>query len=314
MVVVSEPTRNPAQLTDVSMLGLGAMGSALAAALLDAGRSVTVWNRTPGRAAELTTRGARGADSAREAVTASPVVVACLLKYDSVRDTLGPVADELRGRTLLNVTTTTPNESRQLASWAAEFGITYLDGAIMAVPAMIGAREGQIFYSGSRQAFDTLLPILDVWATSEFHGEDAGRASLVDLAMLSGMYQMFAGFIHGAAMVAPMGMSASEFAARQAPFLSAMTHGLAGFAEVIDGGDYTVPGQQSLDFSDLSHIVRASEEQDVDPAPIAGVQVLISRQIDAGHGREGFARIYESLRAARPATRPTARPEEGTAA
>ncbi|MFJ8925393.1 NAD(P)-dependent oxidoreductase [Streptomyces sp. NPDC102364] len=315
---MSEPTRNPVQLTDVSMLGLGAMGGALAAALLDAGRSVTVWNRTPGRAAELMARGARGADSVREAVTASPVVIACLLKYDSVRDTLGPVADELRGRTLLNVTTTTPNESRQLAAWAAEFGVTYLDGAIMAVPAMIGTREGQILYSGSRTAYDTLLPTLDIWATSEFHGEDAGRASLVDLAMLSGMYQMFAGFIHGAAMVAPMGVSASDFAARQAPFLSAMTHGLAGFAEVVDGGDYTVPGQQSLDFSDLSHIVRASEEQGVDAAPIAGVQALISRQIDAGHGREGFARIYESLRAAGPTarttTRPTARPEEGTAA
>ncbi|MCX4834999.1 NAD(P)-binding domain-containing protein [Streptomyces sp. NBC_01016] len=310
---MSEPTRKPVQLTDVSMLGLGAMGSALAAALLDAGRSVTVWNRTPGRAAELMTRGARGAGAVGEAVTASPVVV-CLLKYDSVRDTLGPVADELRGRTLLNVTTTTPNESRQLAAWAAEFGVTYLDGAIMAVPAMIGTREGQIFYSGSRKAYDTLLPTLDVWATSEFHGEDAGRASLVDLAMLSGMYQMFAGFIHGAAMVAPMGMSASDFAARQAPFLAAMTHGLAGFAEIVDGGDYAVPGQQSLDFSDLSHIVRASEEQGVDAAPIAGVQALISRQIDAGHGREGFARIYESLRAARPTTRPTTRPEEGTAA
>ncbi|MFD7292890.1 NAD(P)-dependent oxidoreductase [Streptomyces sp. NPDC059897] len=305
---MSEPNRNPAQLTDVSVLGLGAMGSALASALLDAGRSVTVWNRTPGRAPGLQ---ARLAGTAREAVTASPLVVACLLTYESVRDTLGPVADELRGRTLVNVTTTTPNESRQLAAWAAEFGVTYLDGAIMAVPAMIGTREGQIFYSGSRAAYDAVLPILDVWATSEFHGEDAGRASLVDLAMLSGMYQMFQGFLHGAAMVATMGMSASEFAARQAPFLSAMTDGFAGFAEVVDGGDYTVPGQQSLDFSDLSHLVRASEEQGVDPAPIAAVQKPIAQQIAAGHGREGFARIYESLRAAHPAT---TRPEEGTAA
>lgn len=314
MVVVSEPTRKPAQLTDVTVLGLGAMGSALAGALLDAGRTVTVWNRTPDRAPELTARGARRAGPVREAVTASPLVVACLLTYESVRDTLGPVAGELRGRTLVNVTTTTPNESRQLAAWVAEFGADHLDGAIMAVPAMIGTRAGQIFYSGSRTAYDTVLPTLDIWATSEFHGEDAGRAALVDLAMLSGMYQMFQGFLHGAAMVATMGMSASEFAARQAPFLSAMTQELAAYGEVVDGGDYTVPGQQSLDFSDLSHLVRASEEQGVDPAPIAAVQELIGRQIAAGHGKEGFARIYEGLRAARPAISPATRPEEGTAA
>ncbi|GAB7062922.1 NAD(P)-binding domain-containing protein [Streptomyces mexicanus] len=298
MVVMSEPTRDPAPSTDVTVLGLGAMGSALAIALLDAGRSVTVWNRTPDRAAEPVARGARAAGSVREAVTASPVVVTCLLRYPSIQQTLGPVAGELRGRTLVNLTTTTPNESRELAAWAAGHGADHLDGAIMAVPAMIRSREGQIFYSGSRAAYDTLLPTLEVWATSEFHGEDAGRAALLDLAMLSGMYQMFTGFFHGAAMVATMGMSASEFAARQAPFLSAMTHGLADYGKVVDGGDHTVPGQQSLEFSDLSHLVRASEEQGVDPAPIAAVQALISRQIAAGHGAEGFTRIYESLRLA----------------
>ncbi|MFJ2754397.1 NAD(P)-dependent oxidoreductase [Nocardioides sp. NPDC087217] len=293
---VSETNGNSIPSTDVSVLGLGAMGSALATALLEAGRSVTVWNRTPGRAKELVARGASAADSVPAAVLASPVVIACLLDHSSVEETLGLAAGELRGRTLVNVTTTTPNEARALASWAAEHGIGYLDGAIMAVPAMIGSRAGQIFYSGSRAAYDALLPTLEVWATSEFHGEDAGRASLVDLAMLSGMYQMFTGFFHGAAMVASMGMSAAGFAARQAPFLAAMTEGLAGYAEVIDGGNYTVAGQQSLEFSDLSHIVRASEEEGVDPSPIAAVQALISEQIAAGRGSEGLARVYESLR------------------
>lgn len=293
---MSETTGNSTLSTDVSVLGLGAMGSALAAALLDAGRAVTVWNRTAGRSTELVGRGAGAADSVSEAVLASPVIIACLFDHASVEKTLGPAADELRGRTLVNVTTTTPNEARELASWAAQHGIVYLDGAIMAVPSMIGPRAGQIFYSGSRAAYDALLPTLDVWATSEFHGEDAGRASLVDLAMLSGMYQMFTGFFHGAAMVATMGMSAADFAARQAPFLAAMTEELAGYAKVIDGGDYTVAGQQSLEFSDLSHIVRASEEEGVDPAPIAAVQALISRQIEAGYGAEGLPRVVESLR------------------
>ncbi|MDI3409256.1 NAD(P)-dependent oxidoreductase [Streptomyces cavernicola] len=294
---MNQPAGKPHQLTEVSVLGLGAMGSVLASTLLDAGRSVTVWNRTPGRAPELAARGARVVDSVRAAVTASPVVVACLLDHSSVQATLGPVADALRGRTLVNVTTTTPNESRALASWAADHGIDHLDGAIMAVPAMIGSGTGQIFYSGSRAAYDRLQPTFDLWAASEFHGADAGRAALVDLAMLSGMYQMFTGFFHGAAMVAAMGMSAPEFAARQAPFLAAMTQELAAYAKVIEGGDYTVPGQQSLHFSDLSHLVQASAEEGVDPAPIAAVQTLISREIAAGRGEEGLARVYEGLRA-----------------
>ncbi|MFI6348274.1 NAD(P)-dependent oxidoreductase [Streptomyces sp. NPDC050560] len=292
----------PPARTGVTLLGLGAMGSALAARLLGEGHPVTVWNRTPGRATALVERGAESADAVAEAVTARPLIVACLLRHPSVHETLDPVVDGLRGRTLVNLTTTTPVEARELAAWAAGYDIAYLDGAILAVPAMIGTPGAQIFYSGSQPVYERYRGVFDAWATSTYDGRDAGMASLIDLAMLSGMYQMFAGFFHGAAMVGSEGMTAARFAARTAPFLSAMTNGLAAHARVIDGGDYTAPGQQSLEFSDLSHLVRASEEQGVDPTPIAAVQTLISRQIGAGHGSEGLARVYESLRAEAAAT------------
>ncbi|GAB2469959.1 NAD(P)-binding domain-containing protein [Promicromonospora xylanilytica] len=285
--------------TGVAVLGLGAMGSALATTLLDAGHAVTVWNRTPGRADELGARGATATTTADEAVSSHPLVIACLFDHASVHQTLDPVIGRMRGSVLVNLTTTTPNEARELAAWTAGHGVGYLDGAIMATPPMIGAPEASILYSGSREVFDAVRPVLDLWATSTYDGEDAGLASLFDLAMLSGMYTMFAGFLHGAAMAGSVGVTATEFAARATPFLSAMTAGFAGYAAVVDGGDYTVPGQQSLDFSDLGHIVRASEEQGVDPAPVAAVQELISGQIADGHGAEGFARLYESLRAGR---------------
>lgn len=272
------------------------MGNALAGRLLDAGHPVTVWNRTPGRDASLVDRGAQRGETVAAAVSAQLLIVACLLRHGSVHETLDPVVDLLRGRTLVNLTTTTPNEARELAAWAADHDIDYLDGAILAEPAMIGTRDAQVFYSGSAAAFERHSDVLDAWATSTFDGPDAGRASLIDLAMLSGMYQMFAGFIHGVAMVGSEGMTATDFATRATPFISAMTDGFADFAQIIDGGDYTVEGQQSLDFSDLTHIVRASNEQGVNPATIAEVQALISQQNAAGHSAEGFARIYESLR------------------
>lgn len=293
-MTTTDSTPRPA--TPVTVLGLGAMGSALAATALAAGHPVTVWNRTPGRADALVTRGAREATAVGDAVMSSPVVVACLLKHPSVHEALDPVVDRLSGRTLLNVTTTTPDEARELAAWAAERGITYVDGAILATPPMIGAPEAQLFLSGSRAGHDLVRPLVSAWATTEYHGADPGAASLIDLALLSGMYQMFTGLFHGAAMVESAGMDAQDFAARATPFIGAMVPAFHGFAAIVDGGDYTVDGQQSLDFSDLSHIVRASDEQGVDPAPVAAVQSLISRQIGAGHGQEGFARIFESLR------------------
>ncbi|WTP62431.1 NAD(P)-binding domain-containing protein [Streptomyces phaeochromogenes] len=280
----------------VSVLGLGAMGTALAGALVKAGYTTTCWNRSPGKADELVAQGAEEAATARDAVLAGRLVVVCLLDHASVHEVLDPLSDKLAGRILVNVTTTSPAQSREFAEWAARAGVAYLDGGIMAVPDMIGRPGASILYSGSADVFDEYKSLLELWGTSTYFGEDAGLASLYDLALLAGMYVMFAGFLHGAAMVAPAGVTAGEFAALAAPWLTAMTGGFQGFAEVIDGGDYTVAGQQSLVFSSLGDLVAASADQGIGTEVVDMVQRLIQRQIDAGHGDEGFARIIESIR------------------
>jgi 3-hydroxyisobutyrate dehydrogenase-like beta-hydroxyacid dehydrogenase len=272
------------------------MGSALAAALIDAGHTTTVWNRSAGRTAALVERGATAAATAREAVLAADLVVVCLFDAASVHEVLDPVADELAGRALVNVTTTSPEEAAEIDAWATAHGATHLDGGVMAVPAMIGHPGASVLYSGSAATFEEYRPLLELWGESTYFGDDPGLASLYDLALLAGMYVMFAGFLHGAAMVAGAGVSATDFASRAAPWLSAMTGGFAGFAAIVDGGDYTVDGQQSLEFSDLSAVVAASSAQGISTEVVSVVQNLIRRQIDAGHGREGFARIVESIK------------------
>ena len=121
-------------------------------------------------------------------------------------------------------------------------------------------------------------------------------ASLYDLALLSSMYVMFAGFFHGAAMVGAAGVPAKEFAARAVDWLHAVVPAIAAYADVIDGGNYSVPGQQSLEFSDISDIVAASRAQGISTELVDVVQRLIHRQIDAGHGSDGFARVVESIK------------------
>src|SRR5687767_14729461 len=99
-----------ANSTPITFLGLGAMGRVLAATELEAGHPITVWNRSAGRADALGDHGASVAASVADAVGAAPVIVVCLLDHASVHETLDPVAATLTGRTLINLTTTTPNE------------------------------------------------------------------------------------------------------------------------------------------------------------------------------------------------------------
>jgi 3-hydroxyisobutyrate dehydrogenase-like beta-hydroxyacid dehydrogenase len=110
------------------------------------------------------------------------------------------------------------------------------------------------------------------------------------------MYVMFAGFFHGAAMVGAAGVPAKEFAIRAAAWLQNVVFAITRYAEVIDGGDYSLPGQQSLEFSDISDIVDASRSLGISTEVVDVVQRMIHRQIDAGHGRDGFARVVESIK------------------
>ncbi|MCV7111855.1 NAD(P)-dependent oxidoreductase [Mycolicibacterium setense] len=279
----------------VSFLGLGEMGSALARAAITAGHPTTVWNRTAARAAALVEEGATVAADPAEALAADLIVV-CLFDQASVHEVLDPVAHQLAGRRVVNLTTTSPEGARELASWAAGHGVDYLDGGIMATPEMIATPQSAILYSGSAALFEDHRTFFEIWGSAEYFGDDAGMASLYDLALLSAMYVMFAGFFHGAAMVGAAGVPAKEFAARTAAWLPALMPAIAEYATVIDGGDYSVAGQQSLLFSDLTDIVNASRDQGVSTEVVDVVQRLIHRQIDAGHGSDGFARVIESIK------------------
>ena len=73
-------------MSDITVIGMGAMGSALARTLLDAGRNVTVWNRSPEKIQPLVALGAHGSSNFGEALAASPRVIVCLPDYDTTTE------------------------------------------------------------------------------------------------------------------------------------------------------------------------------------------------------------------------------------
>jgi 3-hydroxyisobutyrate dehydrogenase-like beta-hydroxyacid dehydrogenase len=285
----------------VTVIGLGAMGSRIAEVLLAGGHPTTVWNRTPGRAEPLVARGAIRAGGVAEAVTASPLVLLCVLDYAAAREVVEPVAGELAGRTLIHFTTGTPRQAREMAEWAAGHGIDYVDSGMMAIPPMIGEDGARFLYSGAKDAFERYRPSLELLGTAEFFGEDAGLASLYDLALLSAMYGMFAGFFHGAALVGSAGLSAGEFAEQAAAWATAMTGGFAHNAPAIDARDYTTTGEQTIAFNKaaLDTIVQASRDEGLAVDFVAPLQELLARQLADGHGAASFARVFEGIRAGR---------------
>ncbi|WP_327139595.1 NAD(P)-dependent oxidoreductase [Nocardia sp. NBC_01327] len=281
----------------VTVLGLGAMGRALAAAFVRAGVPTTVWNRSAGKDRELVAAGAIRADSVAAAAAGPGLLLTVLLDHASVHETLDPVAADLAGRDWINLTSTSPEQSRELAGWAAAHGIEFLDGGIMAVPPMIGNPGSSILYSGSPEVLHAHRTTLELLGAADYVGPDPGLAALWDFALLANMYQMFGGFFHGSAMAGSAGITATQFAERAVPWLTAMVRGLPGYARAIDSGDY-VTEVQDLAFqkSGLDAIVRATQDAGIDPVLLDPLAALVNRQVSAGHGAAAFARTVEELR------------------
>ncbi|MER7133862.1 NAD(P)-dependent oxidoreductase [Streptosporangium saharense] len=281
----------------LTLLGLGAMGTALAHAWLAAGHRLTVWNRTPGRAKQLVGRGARIAPSAAEAVAANRLVVVCLLDDASVGETLDGA--DLAGRDLVNLTTGTPAQARARAAWAAERGARFLDGGIMAVPPMIGVQEAGAFvlYSGSRDLLDEHRDTLAVPAHPVHVGEDAGFAALYDVALLSAMTGMFAGITHAFALLRREEISPREFAPMLAGWLTAMTSSAYGTADQLESGDYTrnVTSNLAMMVEGNATMLRTAEEQGVSAELLTPFMTLMERRLADGHGDEDTTGVIDLI-------------------
>ncbi|MBX5023896.1 NAD(P)-dependent oxidoreductase [Rhizobium lentis] len=285
-------------MTYISVLGLGAMGQALAARLLQQGHSVTVWNRTAGKAASLVAKGARELSSAADAIASSDITVICVLDYAAANSVLDGAASVLAGRAIVNLTNGTPAQARATAERLAGLTASYLDGGIMATPPMIGGEHALILYSGSKPTFDAHVGTLEALGVATYLGADAGLASLHDLALLSGMYGLFAGFFHATALVNSEGIHAGEFLKLLGPWMTAMMGEFPGYAEKIDSGRHgvNVVSNLAMQAASLENILTATREQGVATNLLAPLLELFRKRDGAGHGDEDISGVFELIR------------------
>lgn len=287
--------------TPVTVIGLGLMGRALAEAFLANGHPTTVWNRTAGRADELVASGATRADGVAEAVRASPLVIICVRDYDAVREILEPIAGDLPDRVVVNLTSGSSQEARELAGWMAGHGAAYLDGAIMMTPPAIGKPETVILYGGPTDVYERYEPTLKVLGGGTIHlGPDHGMASLYDVALLGMMWSTVNGFLHALALVGTEQVTATAFLPYATAWLSGVASFLPGLArEVDDGAFLATEATLETQLPPATHLVHESQARGVDDALPRYTKALIEQAIADGHALDSYSRIIDQLRPTR---------------
>ncbi|MEU4433686.1 NAD(P)-binding domain-containing protein [Nocardia rhamnosiphila] len=103
--------------SSVTVIGLGPLGQAMVERLRASGLVVTVWNRSQEKAIAMERFGAARAHTATQALDAGEVIVVGLTDYAAMYDVLEPAVDHLPGKTIVNLSSGSPEETRAAGSW-----------------------------------------------------------------------------------------------------------------------------------------------------------------------------------------------------
>jgi len=258
---------------NIGFIGLGAMGSAMAANLLKAGHAVTVWNRSPAATEPLAALGATVAATPVEA-TGGDAVLSMLANDAAVRAVIldAGVLDAMpRDAVHVNHATVSVALAKELAAAHAQRGVAYVAAPVFGRPDVAAAGKLNILAAGEASTIERVRPLLEVMGSRIWPlGEAPERACVAKIAgnfMLASAIESMA---EASALVRAHGISAADF-------LDVMTGTLfaspayQGYARLIaeqrfKPAGFTLP----LGYKDVGLALAAGEAARV-PLPLAGV-------------------------------------------
>ncbi|MGW1740346.1 NAD(P)-dependent oxidoreductase [Nocardia sp. NPDC001965] len=243
----------------VTVIGLGPMGRAMVETLRAAGTAVTVWNRSPEKAHAMGEFGAARADTVAQAVDAGEVILVSLTDYAAMYDVLEAAADHLRGKTIVNLSSDSPEETRSAARWVRARGGRFLAGGVMADGAGVGGADSFIFYSGEREVFDACVEILGPLGRPEYLGVDAGLAQLYYQAVLTIFLSGLLAFEQALAMIERSGEPVERFLPYAQRSMGDMTELYAAVAAMAaDTGGWRDIGHLQMMAAGAGHVVETA--------------------------------------------------------
>jgi 3-hydroxyisobutyrate dehydrogenase-like beta-hydroxyacid dehydrogenase len=281
-------------MSEVTVIGLGNMGSALARALLENGRTVTVWNRSPQKAASLVEKGAVLAPNPSAAITDSPIIMVCVTDYAAANQILDEVATDLPGKLLVQFTTGSPQDARASETWAHIHEAEYLDCAITGSPSSIGTPGAHILVSGSEVAFQKAEPILRILASNlDYKGEPIGLASTWEMIYIMHYYGMFLSLFHSVQICQAEGIPLEEYIT----LLDEQGRGYEKWlCENIRSGNYQdTSAPLELWAGAIKQIARHAQESGIHAEFPMLVARLFQQAMDAGYGRQEVSALFKVL-------------------
>ncbi|MGD8833294.1 MAG: NAD(P)-dependent oxidoreductase [Desulfobacteraceae bacterium] len=165
----------------IGWIGTGVMGNSMCGHLINAGHELYIYNRTPGKADNLITRGAKWCDTAKEVAQNCSTVFSIVGFPPDVESALlseqGVLAGAKPGTVIVDMTTSSPALAKKIYAAARQMSLSALDAPVSGGD--IGAREATlaIMAGGDKETFDQMRPLFEIMGKniSYMGGAGAGQ-------------------------------------------------------------------------------------------------------------------------------------------
>jgi 3-hydroxyisobutyrate dehydrogenase-like beta-hydroxyacid dehydrogenase len=282
-------------MSDITVVGLGLMGTALARAIQHVGHSMTVRNRSPQKMQPIKDEGVATAADLATAIAASPVILICIDNY-AVTDAIiksEKIIPLLAGRTVVQLSSGTPLEALEASEWMKMNEVCYLDGAILGGPTNIGTESGHILLSGDEEAYRQAQKLLDcLGGKVRYLGTNPRAATVLDLAWLCERYGQFLATTHAAILCESEDVSVGDFASLFDTNSPTYSH-----ASTIHSGDFeNCTATLQVWRAALQHIQTQGMDAGINTDFPDYVDSLFEKAVEAGYGNEHVMSLVKVLR------------------
>lgn len=199
---------------NISVIGLGSMGFALAETLLKTDFNISVWNRTSSKAQKLENKGANICSTPNEAFKNSQFIVASLSNYEAWNNIIdsNQIDIDLSGKTIIQLTTGSIEEVTALNDWVKKYNGDLLEGIISCFPSQIGTEESLILLAGSDNSINNCKDIISILSPQYKNlGSNLIAPTVLSRAFLSGALGGLIGMMNGVVLCQKADISLDDF-------------------------------------------------------------------------------------------------------
>jgi 3-hydroxyisobutyrate dehydrogenase-like beta-hydroxyacid dehydrogenase len=169
----------------LGFIGMGGMGSRMAARLLAAGYDITIYNRHRERTRVLEEAGAKVVSEPRELAAHADIILSSLADEAAVEEVIlwpgGLLMDARRGTVFVEMSTVSPSFSRRLHDLASQGRVFVLDAPVSGTTTVAEKGELVIFVGGDKAAYERCLPVLQALGRAVHYMGPAGSGAAMKL-------------------------------------------------------------------------------------------------------------------------------------